>query len=69
MNTGDAQMERAGVEAWVIGFLSGASAYGNKNAIKGMIATDILSYVDDYCTAHSKGNMVNAATAFIDIRR
>ena len=65
--TADAKMDRAGEEAWVIGFLSGAGAYAKgKNPLRGLEAVDILTSIDDYCAAHPQERMVNAAIAFMD---
>ena len=60
-------MDRAGEESWVVGFLSGAGAYAKgRNPLHELEAIDILTYVDDFCTAHPDQQMVAAAIAFMD---
>ena len=67
MSTADAKLDRAGEEAWVIGFLSGAGAYSKgRNPLRGMEAIDILTSIDDSCAVHPHEPMVSAAVAFMD---
>ena len=60
------RVERAGEEAWVAGFLSGAGEYTQgMNSLEHSDINRVLDYIDNYCKAHPDEQMVRAAMAFV----
>ncbi len=56
------------IEQWMLGFLSGAGYVGapRYDPLNGLDAQAVLSWVDNYCSAHSLKSLSAAGYSFIE---
>jgi hypothetical protein len=55
------------LQAWALGYLSGASVYGGVN-MQGLHPDDVLDWIDNYCRMHASNLITEPLAAFIKER-
>lgn len=50
---------------WVLGFLSGAAIFGERDTLHGRTGSDVIGWIDDYCDSHPSDTIEQAVVQFI----
>ncbi|MGB5225041.1 MAG: hypothetical protein WBN45_15330 [Arenicellales bacterium] len=62
-------LKSAQFESWVLGFLTGAIAYGtwDKDLLNGNSVVDVIGWVDTYCRTNPLNDITDASTALVGV--